>query len=138
MAELGKSASNVAPSKSEEDRDREALLAEYSEVCASFRALADIRFKLLAFLPLGAGVAAFASQASSPGTMSVLVISLFGLVATIGLATYNRRNDQFYDALVDRLKKLEQQLGLTNGSFLNRPGKWLYLDFVVFKYGINQ
>jgi len=138
MAAIEKPASTEAPSKSKGDQMREALLAEYVQVCTSFRTLADIRFRLLAFLPLGAGVAAFASQTSTFGTMSALVISLFGLVATIGLATYNQRNDQFYFALERRAADIERELGLTSGSFAQRPGAWLYLDFRVFRHTINH
>ena len=70
-------------------RSEEALLKEYGEVSNNFRLLTDIRFKLLAFLPIAAA-ALKSDNASLPG----LALSLFGLVVTIGLVTYNRRNDQ--------------------------------------------
>ncbi len=80
---------------------RDALLVEYGEVSSNFRMLTDIRFKLLAFLPLAAGVAA-PILARGNATMLTLAFSLFGLVVTIGLVTYNTRNDQLYDTLVAR------------------------------------
>ena len=70
---------------------RDALLAEYGEVSSNFRMLTDIRFKLLAFLPLAAGAAA-AVLTRGNGTTLTLAFSLFGLVVTIGLVTYNARN----------------------------------------------
>lgn len=37
----------------EDNRRTDIALAEYKEVVAQFRALTDIRFKLLTYLPLG-------------------------------------------------------------------------------------
>jgi hypothetical protein len=76
------------------------LRAEYGEVCSNFRLLTDIRFKLLALLPIGTGagvaLATTASSVSSP------LIALFGLVVTASAALYNLRNDQLYNELVAR------------------------------------
>ncbi len=60
----------------------EAFLKEYSEVCNNFRLLTDVRFKLLAFLPIAAAAAAaiFSNDARA-------ALSLFGLVVTLGLVT---------------------------------------------------
>ncbi len=71
-------------------RSEEALLKKHGEVSNNFRLLTDIRFKLLAFLVIAAAGAALKSDnASLPG----LVLLLFELVFTIGLVTYNKRND---------------------------------------------
>jgi hypothetical protein len=51
-------------------------------------------------------------------------LSLFGLVATIGLATYNSRNDQLYFELVSRAAAIERSLNLPDCAFSNRPGTW--------------
>jgi len=48
-------------------------------------------------------------------------LSLFGLVATIGLATYNARNDQLYFELVGRAAAIERSLDLPDGAFANSP-----------------
>jgi hypothetical protein len=98
---------------------RNALLKEYSEVGDNFRLLTDIRFKLLTLLPIAAAAAA-AIKHDALGTQA-FGLSLFGLVATLGLATYNARNDQLYDELVGRAASIERSLGLPDGYFANRP-----------------
>jgi hypothetical protein len=102
---------------------REALLKEYGEVGSNFRHLSDIRFKLLAFLPIGA--AAGAALKGESLNLAAFAISLFGLLVTVALATYNARNDQLYDELVARAASLERSLGIPDGSFANRPRPWL-------------
>jgi hypothetical protein len=97
------------------------LSKEYGEVCSNFRTLTDIRFKLLAFLPITAAatVAALRGNASEQrpaGTM--LALSLFGLVVTIALATYNAQNDQLYDGLVARAAEIERSVGIPDGLLL--------------------
>jgi hypothetical protein len=93
---------------------RDALLKEYGEVSSNFRLLTDIRFKLVALLPV-ASAAAAAFKGDSPG-FGAFVLSLFGLAATIGLVTYNTRNDQLYDELVGRAASIERGLGLADGA----------------------
>ncbi len=104
---------------------RDALIAEYREVSSNFKLLTDIRFKLLGFLPLAA--AATAAVKSDSLGLSTSVLSLFGLAVTIGLMTYNSRNDQLYDALVGRAREIERCLGIPDGAFANRPTSWLSL-----------
>jgi hypothetical protein len=114
----------------------QALLAEYGQVCTTFRTLTDIRFKLLAFLPLAAGVTTAITGSS---TAERFLISLFGFVATVGVATYNYRNDQLYDELVGRAAEIERRLGLPDGAFANRPGPWLKLSFGgIFRHKIDH
>jgi hypothetical protein len=119
------------PSTRERDRSagdrREALLAEYAEINSNFRLLTNIRFKLLAFLPLAAAatVAVTAAVPDQPPARQVegalTALSLFGFVVTAGLASYNARNDQVYLWLVTRAAAVERELGLFDGSFANRP-----------------
>jgi len=115
---------------------REALLREYSEVGANFRLLTDIRFKLLALLPIAA--AAAAALKGDPLGIQGFGLSLFGLVATLGLATYNARNDQLYDELVGRAASVERSLGLPDGYFANRPRPWLYVPLGNFRWSIDH
>ncbi len=60
---------------------RVALLKEYSEVCNNFRLLTDVRFELLAFLPIAAAAAILRNDRA---TGRGLALSLFGLVVTSG------------------------------------------------------
>ena len=106
-----------------DEQKHEALLKEYGEVSNSFRALADIRFKLLALLPIVTAVAQ-GWKADDFGAQR-LVLSGFGLAITAGLYVYNLRNDQFYDFLIGRAAEIERTLGLPDGSFSNRPQSWL-------------
>jgi hypothetical protein len=58
-----------------------------------------------------------------------LTLSLFGLVVTLGLVTYDTRNDQLYNKLVSRASTIERNLGLPDGSFANRPQASLAVKF---------
>jgi hypothetical protein len=109
----------------DDNRRIDIALAEYKEVVAQFRALTDIRFKLLTYLPLGTVAAAvFVSNGSQ--LIDQPAVAAFALVVTVCIATYNKRNDQHYDELVSRAAELEREdLGLDHGSFLHRPQSWL-------------
>ena len=102
---------------------RAALLAEYGEVCSDFRTLTTIRFQLLAFLP--AGAAALAALRKDFEGVGEFALSLFGLLVTIALASYNERNNQLYNDLVQRAGAIERSLGVPDGAFANRPAPWL-------------
>jgi hypothetical protein len=115
---------------------REALLKEYSEVGSNFRLLTDIRFKLLALLPIAAAAAA-ALKGDALGIQG-FGLSLFGLVATLGLATYNERNNQLYNELVGRAASIERSLGLTDGYFANRPRSWLDVPLGIFRWSVDH
>ena len=102
-----------------DENRRNALSTEYGEVCSNFRTLTDIRFKLLGLLPIATAVAIALKVDHIDGRS--FVFSLFGLIATIGLVTYNTRNDELYDELVRRAAYIERSLGLADGAFANRP-----------------
>jgi hypothetical protein len=114
------------------DERREALQKEYSEVCQNFRLLTDIRFRLLAFLPIATAVAVVLTNGSAAAPP--LGLSLFGLVVTLGLVTYNMRNDQLYNELVGRAAAIERNLGLPDGGFAHRPREWLVVNLPKAKW----
>jgi hypothetical protein len=126
------------------DAHREALLKEYGEVAGNFRLLTDIRFKLLAFLPIAAGAATALLSAGGgrdgAAEVRAVALSMFGLVVTIALATYNDRNDQLYDTLVGRAASIERQLCLSDGAFANRPTSWFAITLPVVRryWSINH
>jgi hypothetical protein len=123
---------------------RDALAKEYGEVSGNFRLLTDIRFKLLAFLPVAAGAATALLSAGGgrdgAAEVRALALSMFGLAVTVALATYNDRNDQLYDTLVGRAASIERQLGLSDGAFANRPASWFAVSLPVVrrKWSINH
>ncbi|MFC5142005.1 hypothetical protein ACFPK1_27480 [Actinomycetospora rhizophila] len=106
------------------DVEVENLRKEYGEVASNFRALTDIRFRLLAFLPV-ASVAAVGLITTQRQSGYAFAFALCGFVVTLGLMTYNARNDQLYDALVGRAAMIERRLGLADGAFAHRPRPWL-------------
>ncbi len=107
----------------EQDFRAANLQAEYTEVCSNFRLLTDIRFKLLALLPIGTGAGVALATTAAPDASSPL-IAIFGLVVTASAALYNLRNDQLYNELVARAAHLERLLGLKEGGFAQRPRTW--------------
>ncbi len=108
-------------------REREILLALYEQVCAGWRTLTEVRFKLLGFLPLVSGTVLITilSQDSSddyrlPWKYQLLV-GLFGLAVTSGLFIYEKRNTSLYNDLIGRGRQIENELGVHTGHFRGRP-----------------
>jgi hypothetical protein len=127
------------------------LELEYTQINENFRFLAEIRFKLLALVPAlgGAGIFLLTSaglDASQPAASSdyrlavVLLISLIGFLATLGITLYDQRNSELYNALIHRAKWLESEFGVSRapgglqeseygGQFSERPQKSRRLIF---------
>ena len=106
------------------DSRRDALLKEYGEVANIFRLLTDIRFKLLAFLPIATAAAAAlkgTGDVTPAAAVATLGLSLFGLVVTGALVSYNTRNNQLYNELVGRAAAIEREMDLPDGAFAHRP-----------------
>ncbi|MBA7680978.1 hypothetical protein ES703_89304 [subsurface metagenome] len=121
----------------------EKLKLDYEQTTQNIHTLADIRFKLLAFVPVvtGAAISLFRNIDSHE---TIIAISLLGFIVTLGIMFYDQRNTQIYDALHIRAKSLEVLLGLQpianlkspdknrrewvyGGAFLDRPGRSLKL-----------
>jgi len=84
---------------SDDDR-REILKLEYKTAFDAWRQMVDIRFKLLALIPIATVVGV--SQILPPGACAA------GIVFVAGLATYEVRNTQIHDTLAKRLVQLER------------------------------
>ncbi|MCI5159640.1 MAG: hypothetical protein D3906_14660 [Candidatus Electrothrix sp. AUS1_2] len=102
----------------------------YGQICNSYRQLADIRFKLLAFVPTisGAAIAIITQDLSvfQASPLPGLMVAVLGFTVTLGIVFYDQRNTQLYDALVNRGRRLEKELGI-RGPFLQRQPRTLKL-----------
>lgn len=104
---------------------RDDLKWLYGEVCSSWRMLTDVRFKLLGFVPT-VSVAVLITILSrddptkglSPITRTGVIV--FGFLITLALYIYDRRNSQFYDDLISRGRRIEEELGIDTGQFRGR------------------
>jgi hypothetical protein len=127
------------------------LELEYEQINENFRLLADVRFKLLALVPTLGGAAVFvltrvglqAGQGQSPiasELLPVVVVGVFGFVATLGITLYDQRNSELYNALIHRARHLEKEFGVPSapgglkklqlgGQFRERPQKHRLLVF---------
>lgn len=106
------------PNTKEPTEDHAHLELEYAQINENFRFFADVRFKLLAFLPTLGGIAVFvlsgvglqAGESSTPATPERLVVVL--LISLLGVKLYDQRNSELYNALIHRAKYLETLFGV--------------------------
>jgi hypothetical protein len=117
----------------------EKLKLDYTETAKYFHALADVRFKLLALVPLITGAAVGVLQTQK--LELVIPVSIFGLLVTVGVIFYDQRNSQIYNAMQRRAKSLEALLKFDTvsgrfrygGAFLDRPERKLrFFGFVMW------
>lgn len=103
------------------DEDRVAQVAVYTEVSSNYRAIDDIRLRLLALLPLatGAGVLVLLGAHSVSAAIGVPV-GVFGMVVTVSLYFYELHGVEKCAHFIDAGAKLEEDLKV-RGSFVNRP-----------------
>jgi hypothetical protein len=113
---------------------QDILFTLYREVCSSWRMLTDVRFKLLGFIPVISGVVLFSllsNKSDGPSPLARIGIALFGLLITVALFVYDKRNSELYDDMISRGRKIEEELGVDTGLFLGRRGpshKWIKHD----------
>ncbi|MEN1784298.1 MAG: hypothetical protein AAGF77_04080 [Bacteroidota bacterium] len=106
----------------------------YSEIQSNYRHLADIRFKLLGFVPAISVIAwaqmlAYVSITDLMMTVVGFVIAFLGFRVTHGLRIYDRRNDELYDDLISRGRKIEALWKIHTGIFKGRK-KGVQKDFM--------
>lgn len=103
----------------------ENLRTVYKELCNSYRAIDDFRTKLLGFLPLATGAGIFFLVTDKAKIDFVRPyfgpIGLFGFFITLGLSCYELYGIRKCTCLIWAGKKLERELNISNGQFLQRP-----------------
>jgi hypothetical protein len=95
----------------------------YQQLCDSYRAIDDIRMKLLGLLPIatGAGIVVLTDGGkSTPAKGLSASIGIFGLVATIGLFSYELHGIKKCAYMIDAGKQIEKRLNIY-GQFQRRP-----------------
>lgn len=126
------------------------LTFDYGQTSQNFRALAEIRFKLLALVPAlsGAAIALLAEKIQGRDAAiqpeAILVVGLLGFCVTLGVTFDNLRNSQISYAVFLRLQMLERALympardsspkpgGQHGGQYREGPGPSLWF-FALFK-----
>jgi hypothetical protein len=107
------------------DSERALLQLVYAEVCTTWRALVDVRFKLLALVPF-ASVAVLVVILPDTGSTERLkglagaLIAVIGFLVTLGLLFYELRNSQLHNDLISRGRRIEAELGIQTGIFRGR------------------
>ena len=105
--------------------NRELLFKLYEASCANWRHLVEVRFKLLGLVPvvsLALLAVVFGSDSPSKGLSPTqkLTIAVVGLLVTVGLWIYDRRNSALHDDLISRARKIEEELKVDTGVFRGR------------------
>ncbi len=95
--------------------DQSRLRLEYEQTSELMRTLTDIRFRLMAIVPVFAGISVGFFGHPQPAA-ELLGVGVLGLVATLGIYSYERRNTELYAAAAGRAGELERELGLQSGQ----------------------
>lgn len=112
----------------------------YSQVHSNYRHLVDVRFKLLGFVPAISIIAWVQLLYNlNPSDISNafigIVIGLLALRVTYGIRTYDKRNDELYEDLINRGCKIEDEWNIHTGIF---KGRIRGLERDSFKNNINH
>jgi len=129
--ELSKAQNYLALSDISDPRKLESVRLDYQQTLLTYRMLADIRFTLLAFIPVISGIAITLLSRDVDTLLYhpqiTLVISVLGFVVTLGLAIYDQRNSQFHDVAIGRAQFLEEVLEFPfrkgNRGHMNQRGE---------------
>ena len=115
----------VAEKPEDKEKQIDLLKLIYGEANSNYRNLADTRFKLLGFVP-AVSLLAWATLykdievVNLANVISGIIISLLGFLITYGVRIYDKRNDELYDDLISRARKIEDELGIHTGLFKGR------------------
>ena len=105
------------------EQPNDDLKAVYQQVCEGYRAIDEMRTKLLGLLPLatGAGILVLSGRGSAgpPPALSAAIGS-FGVLATLGLFSYELHSMKKCGALIDAGQRMEKCLNIY-GQFKRRP-----------------
>jgi hypothetical protein len=103
------------------DHDRDSMSAVYAQVGENYRAVDDLRLRLLALLPLatGAGILVLLGGHSVDAGIGVPV-GVFGMIATASLYFYELHGVEKCAHYIHRGVQLEDELNVP-GAFTNRP-----------------
>jgi hypothetical protein len=100
---------------------------DYEQSLQTYQMLADVRFKLLALVPLisGAAIAFLTTDPVHASSQIVLAGGVFGLLITLGITIYDQRNTQIMNVSKRRARELEKRLPLPlgGGQFQQMPPK---------------
>jgi hypothetical protein len=103
------------------------LQSAYDQLCESYRAIDDMRMKLLGALPLATGTGIFVFLNKDAGPLlkeNSLAIGIFGFLVTVGLALYEIYGIRKCLALIETGTAIEKQWDVP-GQFLTRPDAML-------------
>jgi hypothetical protein len=81
---------------------------DYAQSIAVWNQLVEVRFKLLALVPVVTGLGVgLLGNVGNVGSFRVTLVAFLGLVTVLALMAYDLRNSMLHDVVVHRLKKLE-------------------------------
>jgi hypothetical protein len=98
--------------------DQARSVLEYEQTSQLMRTLTDIRFRLMAIVPVFAGISVGFFGHPQPAA-ELFAIGVLGLVSTLGIYFYERRNTELYATAAGRARELERELGLQSGPLVS-------------------